>query len=47
MTPIHLSGLTASGVTRAIAHGMSVKARVLASVADRLRDALVRAAVRR
>ncbi|CCG01257.1 MaoC family dehydratase [Blastococcus saxobsidens] len=42
VNPIHLSGLTAKafGFKRAIAHGMWVKARVLAAVANRLPDAL-------
>ncbi|MGY2067912.1 MaoC family dehydratase [Blastococcus sp. SYSU DS0619] len=41
VNPIHLSGLTAKafGFKRAIAHGMWVKARVLASVANRLPEA--------
>ncbi|WP_346621175.1 MaoC/PaaZ C-terminal domain-containing protein [Blastococcus montanus] len=42
VNPIHLSGLTAKafGFKRAIAHGMWVKARVLAAVANRLPDAV-------
>ncbi|MGY1915027.1 MaoC family dehydratase [Blastococcus sp. SYSU DS0973] len=42
VNPIHLSGLTARafGFKRAIAHGMWVKARVLAAVANRLPEAL-------
>jgi acyl dehydratase len=41
VNPIHLSGLTAKafGFKRAIAHGMWLKARVLAAVANRLPDA--------
>ena len=41
MNPIHLSGLTAKafGFKRAIAHGMWVKARVLAALGGRLPDA--------
>jgi acyl dehydratase len=41
VNPIHLSGLTAKafGFKRAIAHGMWVKARVLAALANRLPDA--------
>ena len=41
VNPIHLSGLTAKalGFKRAIAHGMWVKARVLAAVANRLPEA--------
>ncbi|TFV53754.1 MaoC/PaaZ C-terminal domain-containing protein [Blastococcus sp. TF02A_35] len=40
VNPIHLSGLTAKafGFKRAIAHGMWVKARVLAAVENRLPD---------
>jgi len=42
VNPIHLSGLTAKafGFTRAIAHGMWVKARALAALSGRLPDAL-------
>jgi acyl dehydratase len=42
VNPIHLSGLTAKafGFKRAIAHGMWVKARVLAALSGRLPDAL-------
>jgi acyl dehydratase len=42
VNPIHLSGLTAKafGFTRAIAHGMWVKGRVLGALAGRLPDAL-------
>jgi acyl dehydratase len=42
VNPIHLSGLTAKafGFKRAIAHGMWVKARVLAALTGRLPDAL-------
>jgi acyl dehydratase len=42
VNPIHLSGLTAKafGFTRAIAHGMWVKARVLGALSGRLPDAL-------
>ena len=42
VNPIHLSGLTAKafGFKRAIAHGMWVKARVLAALAGRLPDGL-------
>jgi acyl dehydratase len=42
VNPIHLSGLTAKafGFKRAIAHGMWVKARVLAALANRLPEAL-------
>jgi acyl dehydratase len=41
VNPIHLSGLTAKvfGFKRAIAHGMWVKARVLAALSGRLPDA--------
>ncbi|MFD2092727.1 MaoC family dehydratase [Blastococcus deserti] len=41
VNPIHLSGLTAKafGFKRAIAHGMWVKARVLAALVNRLPDA--------
>ncbi|MGY1887104.1 MaoC family dehydratase [Blastococcus sp. SYSU DS0753] len=41
VNPIHLSGLTAKafGFKRAIAHGMWVKARVLAAVGNRLPEA--------
>ncbi|MCF6509142.1 hypothetical protein E9549_17285 [Blastococcus sp. MG754426] len=41
VNPIHLSGLTAKafGFKRAIAHGMWVKARVLAALENRLPDA--------
>ena len=42
VNPIHLSGLTAKafGFKRAIAHGMWVKARALAALANRLPDAM-------
>jgi hypothetical protein len=42
VNPIHLSGLTAKafGFKRAIAHGMWVKARVLAALSGRLPDAI-------
>jgi acyl dehydratase len=42
VNPIHLSGLTAKafGFKRAIAHGMWVKARVLAALANRLPETL-------
>ena len=42
VNPIHLSGLTAKvfGFKRAIAHGMWVKARVLAALSGRLPDAV-------
>ncbi|MGY2083264.1 MaoC family dehydratase [Blastococcus sp. SYSU DS0539] len=42
VNPIHLSGLAAKafGFKRAIAHGMWVKARVLAALVNRLPDAL-------
>ena len=42
VNPIHLSGLTAKafGFKKAIAHGMWVKARVLAALSNRLPDAL-------
>ena len=41
VNPIHLSGLTAKafGFKRAIAHGMEMKARVLAALSGRLPDA--------
>ncbi len=41
VNPIHLSGLTAKafGFKRAIAHGMWMKARVLAALSGRLPDA--------
>ncbi len=43
VNPIHLSGLTAKafGFKRAIAHGMWVKARVLAALSGRLPDAFI------
>ncbi len=43
VNPIHLSGLTAKafGFKRAIAHGMWVKARALATLTGRLPDAMV------
>lgn len=42
VNPIHLSGLTAKafGFKKAIAHGMWVKARALAALANRLPDAM-------